>query len=174
MRAQAREISSWGENVYVKIPVTNTAGESMAPLITELSGEGIKVNVTAILALEQVETVSQALRDGAPSNISVFAGRVADTGVDPVPLMKRAVEIIQSAPNAELIWASPREVLNIVQANAIGCDIITVTHDLLGKVKVLGKGLEQFSLETVQMFRKDAQDSSYTIPIKSQTLGSTT
>jgi transaldolase len=156
MRRQARCIASWGENVYVKIPVTSTIGESMAPLVRELSEGGVKVNVTALFTTAQVELITAAVKDGAPSYISVFAGRIADAGVDPLPIMARAVDIMLDAPRAELIWASPREILNVVQADQVGCHIITLTHDLLPKLESLGKDLEQFSLETVQMFRRDA------------------
>jgi transaldolase len=156
MRRQARLISSWGENVYVKIPVTTTYGESMAPLVRELSESGIKVNVTALFTTAQVELITAAVKDGAPSYLSVFAGRIADAGIDPVPIMARAVDIAADAPGAELIWASPREILNVVQADQVGCHIITVTHDLLKKLPSLGKDLDQFSLETVQMFHRDA------------------
>jgi transaldolase len=156
MRRQARLISSWGPNVYVKIPVTTTSGESMAPLVRELSEDGVQVNVTALFTTAQVELITAALKDGAPSYVSVFAGRIADAGVEPAPIMTRALDIMLDAPRAELIWASPREVLNIVQADQIGCHIITLTHDLLAKLDSLGKDLEQFSLETVQMFRRDA------------------
>jgi len=163
MRRQAREISSWGENVYVKIPVTSTAGESMAPLARDLSEEGVKVNVTALFTPAQVELIATALADGAPSYVSVFAGRIADAGVDPVPIMARSMEILQTAPRAELIWASPREILNLVQANAVGCHIITITHDMLRKLDGLGKSLEQFSLETVRMFHEDALAAGFTL-----------
>jgi transaldolase len=163
MRRQARLISSWGENVYVKIPVTTTEGESMALLARELSEEGVKVNVTALFTTAQVEVITAAVKDGAPSYISVFAGRVADAGVDPIPIMARSVEIMRAAPRAELIWASPREILNIVQADQIGCHIITVTHDLLGKLDSIGKSLERFSLETVQMFHADAASAGYAL-----------
>ncbi|HEY7828971.1 MAG TPA: transaldolase [Solirubrobacteraceae bacterium] len=156
MRRQARLIASWGENVYVKIPVTTTAGDSLAELAHELSQEGVKVNVTALFTSAQVEVVASAVRDGAPSCISVFAGRIADAGVDPVPVMARAVEIMADAPRSELIWASPREILNLVQADHVGCHIITITHDLLKKLDGLGKDLDQFSLETVRMFHSDA------------------
>jgi len=156
MRRQACIISLWGENVYVKIPITTTTGESLAPLVRELSESGVKVNVTALFTPAQVQLITAAVKDGAPSYISVFAGRIADAGIDPVPIMSRAVEIIADAPRSELIWASPREILNVVQANEIGCHIITVTHDLIGKLDSLGKGLEQYSLETVQMFHRDA------------------
>jgi transaldolase len=163
MRRQANTIALWGANVYVKIPVTSTTGESMAPLARALSEEGVKVNVTALFTTAQVEMITAALADGAPSYISVFAGRIADAGVDPVPIMARAMQIIADAPRAELIWASPREILNLVQANDIGCHIITITHDLLKKLDGLGKSLEQFSLETVQMFHNDALAAGFTL-----------
>jgi len=156
MRRQAHGISRWGENIYVKIPVSTTAGASMAPLVRELSEEGVKVNVTALFTTAQVELVTEAVKNGAPSYISVFAGRIADAGIDPVPIMARAVDIMAEAPRSELIWASPREVLNVVQADQVGCHIITLTHDLLKKLDCLGKDLLQFSLETVQMFHHDA------------------
>ncbi len=156
MRRQAKLIASWGENVYVKIPVTTTGGASMAPLVRELSEDGVKVNVTALFTTAQVELITAAVRDGAPSYISVFAGRIADAGVDPVPIMARAVDIMLAAPRSQLIWASPREILNVVQADQVGCHVITMTHDLLTKLSSLGKDLDQFSLETVQMFRRDA------------------
>jgi transaldolase len=156
MRRQALLISSWGENVYVKIPVTTTHGDSMAPLVRELSESGVRVNVTALFTTAQVELITGAVRDGAPSYLSVFAGRIADAGIDPVPIMARAVNIAADAPRAELIWASPREILNVVQADQVGCHIITVTRDLLPKLASLGKDLDQFSLETVRMFHRDA------------------
>ena len=156
VRRQARLIASWGDNVYVKIPVTLTTGETMAPVVRELSESGVKVNVTAVFTTAQVELVTAAVKDGAPSYISVFAGRIADAGIDPQPIMARAVDIMVDAPRSELIWASPREILNVVQADQIGCHIITMTHDLLAKLDSLGKDLDQFSLETVQMFRRDA------------------
>jgi transaldolase len=163
MRRQARLIASWGENVYVKIPITTTSGDSMAPLVRELSEAGVKVNVTALFTTAQVELITAAVKDGAPSYVSVFAGRIADAGVDPMPIMARAVEIMTAAPCAELIWASPREILNVVQADQVGCHIITVSHDLLSKLDNLGKELEQFSLETVQMFHRDAQAAGFTL-----------
>jgi len=163
MRRQARLIASWGENVYVKIPITTTSGESMAPLVRELSEYGVKVNVTALFTLPQVELITAAVKEGAPSCVSVFAGRIADAGVDPVPLMAQAVNILADAPRAELIWASPREILNVVQADSVGCHIITVTHDLLAKLGSLGKDLDQFSLETVQMFYRDATAAGFTL-----------
>jgi transaldolase len=163
MRRQARLISAWGENVYVKIPITTTSGESMVPLVRELSESGVKVNVTALFTTAQVELVTEAVRQGAPSYLSVFAGRIADAGIDPVPIMARSVDIMVDAPRAELIWASPREVLNVVQADSVGCHIITMTHDLLGKLELLGKDLEQFSLETVQMFHRDAVAAGFNL-----------
>jgi transaldolase len=163
MRRQARLISSWGENVYVKIPVTSTSGESMASLARELSEDGIKVNVTALFTTAQVELISAAVADGAPSYISVFAGRIADAGVDPMPIVARSVEIMEQAPRAELIWASPREILNLIQADDVACDIITMTHDLLRKLDGLGKDLEQYSLETVRMFHDDAVAAGFTL-----------
>jgi transaldolase len=163
MERQAREIATWGENVYVKIPVTTTTGESLAPLVRELSEDGVQVNVTALFTTAQVELITEAVRDGAPSYVSVFAGRIADAGVDPLPIMARSVDILSDAPRAELIWASPREVLNVVQADQVGCHIITMTHDLLPKVKSLGKNLEQFSLETVQMFHRDAVAAGFSL-----------
>jgi transaldolase len=163
MRRQARVIAGWGENVYVKIPVTTTAGESMVPLVNELSESGVKVNVTALFTTAQVELVTAAVRDGAPSYLSVFAGRIADAGIEPLPIMARSVDIMLDAPRAELIWASPREVLNVVQADSVGCHIITMTHDLLPKLDLLGKDLEQFSLETVRMFHRDASAAGFTL-----------
>jgi transaldolase len=161
IHAQAREISSWAPNVYVKVPVTNTRGESTEEVVRALTSSGAKVNVTGILTLPQVETVTRALDGGAASIVSVFAGRVADTGVDPVPHMAKALEITNTVPTAELLWASPRELLNIVQADAIGCDIITVTEDVLAKLPLLGKELAEYSLDTVTMFYRDAQESGF-------------
>jgi transaldolase len=163
MRRQAKQLAAWGPNVYVKIPVTTTGGESMAALVRELSEDGVQVNVTALFTTAQVELITAAVADGAPSCISVFAGRIADAGVDPLPIMQRSVDIMAAAPQAELIWASPREVLNLVQADQVGCHIITMTHDLLPKVKSLGKDLDQFSLETVQMFHRDAAAAGFTL-----------
>jgi transaldolase len=165
MRRQARTIASWGENVYVKIPVTSTSGESMAPLARELAEDGVKVNVTALFTTVQVESIAAALADGAPSYISVFAGRIADAGVDPIPIISQSLAIMKQAPRSELIWASPREILNLIQANEVGCHIITITHDLLKKLDSLGKSLEQYSLETVRMFHDDAARSSYTLEL---------
>ena len=163
MRRQAHTIASWGENVYVKIPVTSTTGESMAPLARELSEYGVKVNVTALFTAAQVELIAAAVADGAPSYISVFAGRIADAGVDPVPIMASSLEIMARAPRSELIWASPREILNLIQANEVGCHIITITHELLRKLDGLGKNLEQYSLETVRMFHDDALAAGFTL-----------
>ncbi len=161
IRRQALKICRWGENVYVKVPVSTTSGESLVPLVRELSETGVKVNITAVFTTAQVELVAAAVKDGAPSYISVFAGRIADAGIDPMPIMARSVDILVQAPRAELIWASPREVLNVVQADQVGCHIITVTHDLLEKLDLLGKDLEQFSLETVQMFHRDAAAAGF-------------
>ena len=160
---QALKIADWGENVYVKIPVSTTRGESMAPLVRELSEAGVKINVTAVFTTAQVELLTEAVRDGAPSYISVFAGRIADAGIDPMPIMKRSVEIMVQAPKSELIWASPREILNVIQADQVGCHIITVTPDLLKKLDLLGKDLLQYSLETVQMFHRDAVSAGFSL-----------
>ncbi|MFY9680337.1 MAG: transaldolase [Candidatus Sulfotelmatobacter sp.] len=165
MERQARRIARWAANVYVKIPVTNTRREPMYELVRRLSAEGIQVNATAVLALDQVGHLARALRGGAPSYISVFAGRVADTGLDPVPLMKSALELMAPEPNSQLVWASPRELLNIFQADEIGCHIITVTSDVLKKVTLIGKDLHDYSLETVQMFHNDAAHSGYTLEL---------
>lgn len=161
MHRQALLIASWGENVYVKIPVTTTQGVLTAPLARKLSEAGVKLNVTAVMTLAQVEETANALRDGAPSLVSVFAGRIADAGVDPVPLMRDAVQILEEAPLSELLWASPREVLNLVQAEQVGCHVITMTYDLLSKLPLLGKDLAEFSLETVRMFHNDAESAGF-------------
>jgi transaldolase len=164
IRRQATMIAGWGSNVYVKVPVTTTCGESLAPLVRELSESGVQVNVTALMTTAQVEVIAVALADGAPSYVSVFAGRIADAGVEPLPIMSRSVEILEAtAPRAELIWASPREVLNLVQADSIGCHIITMTNELLGKLHLLGTDLDRFSLDTVQMFRRDAVTAGFTL-----------
>lgn len=163
MEAQARAISSWGENVYVKIPVTDTRGRSSAELARRLAAEGVKLNVTALMTAEQVALVADWLADGPPSFVSVFAGRIADTGRDPIPIMSASLDVLRPHPNLELIWASPREVLNIVQAGAIGCDVITVTHDLLRKLSTLGRDLDEFSLATVKMFYEDGQAAGYSL-----------
>jgi transaldolase len=161
MEQQAHKIASWGENVFVKIPITNTRREPALDLICRLSRRGIRLNVTAILALDQVRDVCSALSKDVPAYVSVFAGRIADTGRDPVPLMTAALEYLRNLPSAELIWASPRELLNIFQADAIGCDIITVTSDVLKKVGLVGKDLHDYSLETVSMFYQDARSSGF-------------
>ena len=163
MERQALEIKTWGENVYVKIPVSNTRQEMAYDLIDRLSGAGVHLNVTAMLTLEQVQNVADALKDGPDSIVSVFAGRIADTGLDPVPVMQKALTLLEVAPKAELLWASPREVLNIYQADNIGCHIITATNDLIRKLALGGKDLAEYSLETVQMFYDDAQSAGYTL-----------
>ena len=163
MERQAREITTWGPNVYVKIPVTNTRREGSYDLVRCLSHEGLKINITAILTLEQVRAVVDAVRGGAPSCISVFAGRIADTGRDPLPLMKEALELMKEAPSSELIWASPRELLNIVQADDIGCHIITVTNDILRKLSLVGKDLADYSLDTVKMFYEDGRRAGFSL-----------
>ena len=161
MRRQAHRLSSWGPNVYVKIPVTNTEGISSNSLIADLTADGLHLNVTGILTLAQVQEVTEPLTESSGAVVSVFAGRVADTGRDPVPLMATAVELLQPYPSLELLWASPREVINVCQAESVGCDIITVTHDLLKKMGGLGRSLEEVSLETVRMFYRDAVDAGY-------------
>lgn len=161
MARQARKIAAWGPNVYVKIPVTNTRRESSADLVRALTQDGVKLNVTAILALDQVREVVNALSGGAPSNVSVFAGRIADTGMDPAPLMASAMEILRPHPQMELIWASPRELLNVFQADDIGCHIITATPDILKKLSLVGKDLSEYSLDTVRMFYDDATKSGF-------------
>lgn len=163
MTAQGRVIGSWAPNVNVKIPVTDTAGNFMGAPIADLSRAGVVVNVTAIMTPAQVKAVTDALDPATPAIVSVFAGRIADTGRDPVPLMAECREILKARPKAELLWASPRELLNIVQADAMGCHIITVTNDLLARLGSLGKDLDQFSLETVRMFESDARAAAYTI-----------
>jgi transaldolase len=168
MEAQGREIASWGGNVYVKVPVTNTKGEFTGPLLSRLSGAGIKLNVTAIMTNEQVKRVAAALAKDIPAIVSVFAGRIADTGRDPVPLMREAVSLLQERPEAELLWASPRELLNIFQADEIGCHIITVTGEVIRKLALVGKDLDRYSLETVAMFYKDALSAAFAIPVGSE------
>src|SRR5579862_3387328 len=163
MERQAHKIAAWGGQVYVKIPVTNTRGEPAMPLIRRLVRAGIRLNVTALLTLEQVCAVSTALRDSPGAYISVFAGRIADTGRDPVPIMAEAVRILQPNPQLRLIWASPRELLNVFQANEIGCHIITATNDILKKLSLVGKDLSAYSLETVKMFYDDAASAGYSI-----------
>jgi transaldolase len=158
---QAREIASWGENVFVKVPISNTRGESSVPLIGALCAEGVQVNATAILTLEQVAAVVEVVRDETPAIVSVFAGRIADTGVDPLPVMREAVELASRRPRLRVLWASPREVLNIYQAAACGCHTIAITPDLLSKLSLRGKDLTEFSRETVQMFYDDASRAGY-------------
>ncbi len=163
MESQALEIASWGKNVNVKIPVTNTKKEFAGALIERLSKAGVMVNVTAVMTLDQVERITARLDPKTPAIISVFAGRIADTGVDPMPIMQKSVQIMKAKPKAELIWASPRELLNVFQADAIGCHIITATNDILKKLSLVGKDLDQYSLETVEMFYKDAKAAGFTI-----------
>ena len=161
MERQALEIASWGDNVYVKIPVTNTKQETCYALVKKLADQKVKLNVTALMTLDQVRDVVASLSPSIPSYVSVFAGRVADTGVDPVPLMTKAVEMLKVAPAAELIWASPRELLNIFQADEIGCQVITVTNDILKKLSLVGYDLNEYSLDTVKMFYKDAVEAGF-------------
>jgi len=163
MEKQAHEIASWGKNVNVKIPVTNTRGEFCGPLVERLSRGGVRLNVTAVMTVEQVKRVADRLAPDTPAIVSVFAGRIADTGRDPVPIMAEAVKVLKSRPRAELIWASPRELLNIFQADAIGCHIVTATNDILKKLSLVGKDLDRYSLETVEMFYKDAKAAGYSI-----------
>lgn len=163
MEWQALEIASWGPNVNVKIPVTNTKGAFCGPLIHRLARRGVQVNVTAVFTLEQVRSIADMLAHDVPAIVSVFAGRIADSGIDPVPLMAEAAEILRARPRAELLWASPREVLNIIQANEVGCGIITVTNDLLKKLSLIGKDQDRYSLETVKMFYNDAQAAGFQI-----------
>ncbi|MGQ0532406.1 MAG: transaldolase [Caulobacteraceae bacterium] len=163
MEREARAIASWGGDTYVKIPITNTKGESAAPLIRKLSGEGFSLNVTALLTLDQVRTVADAVDRMARTIVSVFAGRIADTGADPEPVMRESVGMIAHLPKAELLWASPREILNLYQAEAVGCHIITATPDIISKLKVAGKDLTQYSLETVKMFYDDARAAGFNI-----------
>jgi transaldolase len=161
MERQALEIASWGDNVYVKIPITNTRQETCYGLVKKLADQGVKLNVTALMTLDQVRNVVAALNPNIPSYVSVFAGRIADTGYDPVPLMTTAVEVLKAAPAAELIWASPRELLNIFQADEISCHIITVTNDILKKLSIVGYDLNEYSLDTVKMFYADAVAAGY-------------
>jgi transaldolase len=161
MERQAHRIAGWSDNVYVKIPITNSQGESSLELIRRLSLSGVKVNVTALLDLDQVYEAAGALSGGAAAYVSVFAGRIADTGRDPVPLMAEAVDALRPHPQVELIWASPRELLNVFHADSAGCHIITVTSDVLRKLSLVGKDLRGYSLETVRMFRDDALQAGY-------------
>lgn len=166
MAGQAREIASWGANVNVKIPVTDTKGVFAGDLIGELAKQRVVLNVTAVFTLEQVADIAERLHPDVPAIVSIFAGRIADTGLDPVPLMSAAKAILSRRPKAELLWASPRELLNIVQADQIGCDIITVTNDLLSKLPLLGKSLNEYSRETVQMFYRDATAAGFSVPTR--------
>ena len=165
MEKQAMKIASWGSNVYVKIPITNTKSESCISLVKILSDKGVKVNVTAIFTVEQVNAILPALKNGPASNVSVFAGRIADAGVDPLPIMIKVVEMLKPYPQIELIWASPRELFNVVQADEIGCHIITATNDIIKKIPSLGKDLTEFSLDTVKMFYNDASSAGYNIVV---------
>jgi len=161
MERQARRIAPWGKHISVKIPITNTKGESAIPLVRRLSQDGIAINVTAMFTLKQVQDVVTAVKGGAPCFVSVFAGRIADTGRDPVPLMAEAVKMLKAAPNTELIWASPRELLNIFHADNIGCHVITVTNDIIKKLSLVGKDMDDYSLETVKMFYEDGKAAGY-------------
>ena len=163
MERQALEIASWGNNVYVKIPVTNTQRETCYGLVKKLAAQKVKLNVTALMTLTQVRDVTAALAPDVPSYVSVFAGRIADTGRDPLPLMAAAVEILKIVPASELIWASPRELLNIFQADTIGCQVITVTNDILKKLALVGYDLDEYSLDTVKMFYNDATAAKFKI-----------
>lgn len=163
MKIQAEKISSWGKNVYVKIPVTNTKGESTRSLVRYLTQNGIKINVTALMTVAQVQDISEVLEPNLPSYVSVFAGRIADTGIDPIPTMRESLKLLSSVTKCELIWASPRELLNVVQADEIGCHVITATSDILKKLDLIGKDLNHYSLETVEMFYKDGQSAGFKI-----------
>jgi transaldolase len=171
MEFQARRISAWGKNVYVKIPVTNTRGFSTGPLIRRLSRDGIMLNVTALLTISQVERVAEALDPGTPAIVSVFAGRIADTGIDPVPVMRQAVEILKPLPKAELLWASSRELLNVFHAEQSGTHIITATPDILSKISMIGRDLTAYSLETVRMLYDDAVAAGFTLDAPSPRFG---
>lgn len=170
MEAQALEIKSWGPNINVKIPVTNTKRVFAGPLIHRLSKAGVALNITAVMTVDQVRAITEHLVPETPAIISVFAGRIADTGVDPVPVMRQALTITQTRPKAELLWASPRELLNIVQADEVGCHIITATNDILNKLPLLGKDHGDYSLDTVEMFHRDAKAAGYSIPCSRQTV----
>ena len=163
MERQARLIASWGDNVYVKIPVTDTQGKSTGDLLRRLCLTGVQLNVTGLTMVRQVEQVVGCLEDEVAAVVSIFAGRIADTGVDPIPVMGEALDVLAAAPRAELLWASPREILNLVQADQIGCHIVTVTHELLKKVNLLGYDLTAMSLDTVRMFHEDARAAGYTL-----------
>jgi transaldolase len=170
MEDQALEISSWGSNVNVKIPITNTQGKHCGECVHRLARAGVKLNVTALMTLDQVKTVAPALTACSSAYVSVFAGRIADTGRDPVPAMQEIVEYLKAYPMVELIWASPRELLNIFQADAIGCHVITVNYDVLDRLRLVGKDLSEYSLETVKMFHDDARKAGYTLPSRTRTV----
>jgi transaldolase len=161
IKIHGEKISSWGENVYVKIPITTTQGESTKPAIKHLVNQGVKVNVTAVMSSKQVLDILDCLQSDLPSYVSIFAGRIADTGIDPIPTLKESIQILSSKKKSEVIWASPRELLNIIQANEINCPIITVSQEILSKITLIGKDLDQYSLETVCMFRNDALAADY-------------
>lgn len=165
MELQARKLASFGDNVFVKIPITNSKGVSTAPIIKNISNDGIKVNITAIMLLDQIKEMVSVLKEGVPAYLSVFAGRIADTGVDPLPLMKQSLEEMKKNSSLELLWASPRELLNVFQANDMGCHIITATKDILNKLSLVGKDLTDYSLETVKMFYEDACAANYSIKL---------
>lgn len=165
MEKQALKIASWGENVYVKIPITNTRGDDAGPLVRRLTKAGVKINVTALTTTKQVEHIVDYLSENTPSCVSIFAGRVADTGRDPVPIVSESVKLLHKKSLTELIWASPRELLNIFQAESVGCHIITVTNELLAKIPIIGKDLSEYSMETVQMFYRDAVQAGFNIEI---------
>jgi transaldolase len=172
MERQARRIGSWGENVYVKVPITTPDGEPTGPVVEALAGDGIKVNVTALMTLRQVEQAAGWLAGGPAGFVSVFAGRIADSGRDPVPIISEALALLAPHPQLELIWASPREVLNVVQANAIGCHVITATDEILSRLHSLGRDLDEFSLETVRTFHRDADAAGYTLELSAAATGS--
>ena len=171
MEMQALEIASWGSNVFVKIPITNTRGESAAPLVSRLAQADVQLNVTAILTEAQVAEIAQVLSPRTACFVSVFAGRIADTGCDPLPIVERSVALVRELPLAEVIWASPRELLNVFQADAVGCHVITATADVLNKLSLVGKDLTTYSLETVEMFHKDAVAAGFTIPVSAPVRG---
>ncbi len=163
MEKQAKIISAWGDNVYVKIPITNTKGKSLCKLIKSLTQQNIKVNITAILTLEQVEEIIGSLTVGVPSYVSIFAGRIADTGIDPMPIMSQTVQLLKQNPDAELIWASSRELLNIFQADSIGCQAITITHSIYKKISMIGYDLKEYSLDTVKMFYESGKEAKFSL-----------
>jgi transaldolase len=163
MKRQAYEIASWGDNVYVKIPITNTKSESCREIVKELSDNGIKLNITAIMTINQLQSIVEISNSNIPCYFSIFAGRIADTGLDPIPIMEEAVKVLKVLPKSELIWASPRELLNIFHADQVGCHIITVTSDILNKLKMIGYDLDKYSLDTVKMFYNDAVVAGFKI-----------